>query len=598
VAGEKSRGFHPGVGLGLRVSERIRRVILKNLGITPYLAGALESTNFLKKTSGILATIALVLSAVVATNLPASAADTVDVYLDTIAGASTYTAPTSIQVLGNKLIYLQNGNLYVYDKVSTTTVSLMPVGSVIQYPPFAIAGGKVIFNAWVTTNPGQELYATDGTVAGTGLLKDILPGAVESQPRNFMQFGDKVVFSIRDATNSHYELWITDGTSSGTTKIRDLNYIINYGSAVLNGKLYFQADASGYSLKVWSTDGVTANEVAAITPQEANLTTYGDWVYFNGDSTSAALSNRGNGVTGVELLRTNGTTTEIAADVNPTSNNSSWSKPTNLVVFNGALYFSADDGTHGAELMKFDGTTVSLVKDVYAGAGASSPWNMTVFNGKIYYSAVDSTNSRELYSSDGTEAGTGFLAEIFPGEVVCGPHDWFCYAQSNSSDPRLFTAFDGKLIFAAINGVVGGELFAITPPVVTPSSTPSATPSPAAVYSGPQFNAIEGRKFDANLGGLVVVTGARLHTVSKITVDGKDATITSISDSKIEFVSPAGKPGSPELNIVFANGSMTWSNALTYFDVVVEKAKLDNRTPKPIHVKKPVKVVKKPKGKN
>lgn len=553
----------------------------------------------MKKSHVIIASLALVISSITATNLPASAADTVDVYLDTVAGSNSYSAPTSLNVLGDKLIYLQLGRLYAYDKVTATTTSLMPAGSVIQGDPYAIAGGKLLFNAWVSTNPGQELYATDGTLAGTGLLKDILPGTAESQPRNFMKFGDKVVFSTRDVTNTFYELWITDGTSIGTTKIRNLNYIVNYGSAVLNGKLYFQAASSGYRLTVWSTDGTTANQVADITPEEANLTTFGDWVYFNGDATSAALSNRSSGVTGYELLRTNGTTTEIAADVNPTSNNASWSKPTNLAVFNGALFFSAEDGIHGAELMKFDGNTVSLVKDIYPGAAASSPWNLSVFNGKLYFSAVDAINSRELYSSDGTEAGTGLLAEIFPGSVVCAPMDWMCFGGANSSDPRLFTEFDGKLVFSAVNSAVGGEIFSITPSVLLSSLPAPTIPAPAATPEPfhPLVDAIESRNLDASLGGTVTITGIRLSKVSKITVDGKAARIVSISDSKIEFVAPAGKPGVPELNIEFANGSMTWSNALTYLDVAVEKAKLDNRIPKPAKVAKPIKPVKKPKPK-
>jgi hypothetical protein len=102
----------------------------------------------------------------------------------------------------------------------------------------------------------------------------------------------------------------------------------------------------------------------------------------------------------------------------------------------------------------------------------------------------------------------------------------------------------------------------------------------------------------------VTVTGSHLGAISRITVDGTLAKITSVTDSKIEFVAPAGKPGTPELNIEFTNGSMSWSNALTYFDVVVEKAKLDKRIPKPVKVSKlvkvtkPVKQVKKPKPKN
>lgn len=539
----------------------------------------------MRKISAILTSFLLAFAGVVSFGSPASAADTVDLFLDAFPGTQSYSAPQSMHAVGDKLVFLQQGSkLLAYDKATQATVSLMPNGAVMQSPTYAVAGGRLVFNAWVTTNPGQELYVTDGTLAGTGLLKDILPGTAESQPRNFMQFGNRVVFSTLTAGNASQELWITDGTTAGTTKIRDMSYVVNYGSAVLNGRLYFQGASSGYAPVIWSTDGVTASQVAAITPQEANLTTYGDWVYFNGDSTNAALSNRGGGVTGYELLRTNGTVTEIAYDINATANSGSWSKPTNLAVFNNELYFSANDGTHGYELMKFNGSTVTLIKDEFAGAGSSSPWHMNVFNGKLYYSAVDSINSRELYSSDGTSAGSGLLAEIFPGSVVCAPMDFMCFGGPNSGDPRLFTEYDGKLIFSAVNGTVGGELFAITPPVVIPQvvapSAPVVQQVPQHVYQGPLFSPIEARKFDATVGGKVVVTGKRLDSVTQILLDGKPAEITSATSNQIEFIAPASAPGSPALTIKFGSGTLIWINALTYFDVVVEKAKLQNRIPK------------------
>ena len=545
----------------------------------------------MRKISAILASSLLAFAGVVSFGSPASAADTVDLFLDSFAGTQSYSAPQSIHALGDKLVFLQQGSkLLSYDKVTQTTESLMPNGTVMQSAPYAVAGGKLVFNAWVTTNPGQELYVTDGTVAGTGLLKDILPGTAESQPRNFMQFGNRVVFSTLTAGNASQELWITDGTTAGTTKIRDMSYVVNYGSAVLNGRLYFQGASSGYAPVIWSTDGVTASQVAAITPQEANLTTYGDWVYFNGDATNAALSNRGGGVTGYELLRTNGTVTEIAYDINSTVNNSSWSKPTNLAVFNNELYFSANDGIHGAELMKFNGSTVTLIKDEVPGAGSSSPWHMNVFNGKLYYSAQDSIGSRELYSSDGTSVGSGLLAEIFPGSVVCGPMDFMCFGGPNSGDPRLFTQFDGKLIFSAVNGTVGGELFAITPAVVTPApSVQQVAPVVRHVYEGPLFSPIEARRFDATVGGKVVVTGKRLESVTQVLLDGKLAEITSATFNQIEFIAPPSAPGTPELTIKFGAGTLIWINALTYYDVVVEKAKLQNRIPK---VSKPLKKAK------
>lgn len=547
----------------------------------------------MRKISAVLTSSLLAFASAVSFALPASAADTVGVYLETVQGVNlNYTGPTFIQASGSKLFFSQLGSLYAYDSTLNTTVSLLPNGAALEHPQYALAAGKLVFGADLNNGYGSELYISDGTIAGTTLLKDIVPGAVSSTSRFFMQFGTKAVFVIY---TTQYELWITDGTSSGTTKITNLGMIGVGSSAVLNGRLYFEAAAppSNGPLTVWSTDGVTAQQVSAITPNDSHLTTFGDWVYFNGDSTSAAISNRGSGVTGWELLRTNGTVTEIAADINPTTNNASWSKPTQMAVFNGALYFSAQDGIHGYELMKFDGATVSLVKDEYLGAGSSSPWNLKAFNGKLYYSAVDSINSRELYSSDGTSAGSGLLAEIYPGSVVCAPMDWSCYAGANNGDPRFFTEYDGKLVFSSVNATVGGELFAITPPVVTPQVVaPVVQPAARHVYQGPLFNPIEARRFDATVGGKVVVTGKRLESVTQILLDGKAVEITASTGSQIEFIAPAATAGSPELTIKFGSGVLTWVNALTYFDPDAEKAAFENRQPKPQKASKPTKASK------
>lgn len=552
-----------------------------------------------------LITISLVIAGLLGSSLPASATDTIDVYLETVPGVNLgFSAPSAIEVSGTKLFFAQGGTLYAHDSALNTTVNLLPAGAYPEYPQYAIVNGKLVFGANLNDGHGSELYISDGTVAGTTLLKDINPGSGSSTSRFFMQYGNKAVFVIFNTVASHYELWITDGSSLGTTKIVDLSMIGVESSAVLNGRLYFEGSPlSGGALTVWSTDGVTASQVSAITPNESGLTTFGDWVYFNGDATSSAISNRSSGVTGWELLRTNGTVTEIAADVNPTTNNSSWSKPTSMAALDNNLYFAADDGVHGRELMKFDGTTVSLVKDEAPGAASSNPWNLTAYNGRIFYSNEDSAYSRELYVSDGTTSGTGLLSDIYPGTTPCDPNDRWCRTPTvNSSYPSLFTAYDGRLIFAATNGVVGGEIFEVAPPVVVVQSVaPSAAPV-VYKYAGPGFNAIVNRKFDATVGGRVTVSGTRLGSISRVALDGKEVKILSNTDSELEFLAPASKPGTPELTVTFSSGSLTWVNALTYLDPEVEKAKLANRQPpkdKPTE-SKPTKAkpVKKPKNKN
>ena len=76
--------------------------------------------------------------------------------------------------------------------------------------------GKILFSATEATN-GYELWITDGTTAGTSLLKDIYAGSSSSNPGFITSLGNgSALFRAYDSTNG-YELWITDGTTAGTS---------------------------------------------------------------------------------------------------------------------------------------------------------------------------------------------------------------------------------------------------------------------------------------------------------------------------------------------------------------------------------------------
>ena len=81
---------------------------------------------------------------------------------------------------------------------------------------------KIIFSA-TTAADGNELWISDGTKAGTKMLKDIYPDSLfdkpkSSEPTGFTVLNNKVYFTATDA-ESYYSLWETDGTESGTKKI-------------------------------------------------------------------------------------------------------------------------------------------------------------------------------------------------------------------------------------------------------------------------------------------------------------------------------------------------------------------------------------------
>src|SRR5262249_22692287 len=101
---------------------------------------------------------------------------------------------------------------------------------------------------------GTELWKTDGTVAGTVLVKDIVPGAGSSSPVNLGALGEKLFFSASDPANG-LELWESDGTVAGTVLVKDIrpgpagsgpNIMTSSG-----GKLFFAADDGRKGNELW-----------------------------------------------------------------------------------------------------------------------------------------------------------------------------------------------------------------------------------------------------------------------------------------------------------------------------------------------------------
>ncbi len=93
--------------------------------------------------------------------------------------------------------------------------------------------------------------------------------------------------------------------------------------------------------------------------------------------------------------------------------------PTRLAVLNGSLYFAAYDKVTGYELYKSDGTVggTALVKDINSegdGLPVYTDMLLAVFNGLLFFSADDGTTGNELWVTDGTEAGTRLVKDIAP----------------------------------------------------------------------------------------------------------------------------------------------------------------------------------------
>src|SRR5262245_62027198 len=54
------------------------------------------------------------------------------------------------------------------------------------------------------------------------LLKNVNPGTLGSSPGQIVEVGDTIFFAARDNNNGR-ELWKTDGTAAGTALVKDIN---------------------------------------------------------------------------------------------------------------------------------------------------------------------------------------------------------------------------------------------------------------------------------------------------------------------------------------------------------------------------------------
>lgn len=283
---------------------------------------------------------------------------------------------------------------------------------------------------------GRELWTSDGTEAGTFLVKDIQGGIASSTPQSLVNANGTLLFSAYDAAHG-YELWKSDGTAAGTVLLKD--FIAGpdssgpYSMTNVNGTVFFNARNSSFGSDFWKSDGTAAGTVRLIQ-------NFGGDHYTNVNGTLFFIHWDGNN--GNEVWKSNGT---AAGTVRVKS--LGWEHPDSLTNVNGKLFFTFSDSTNGRELWKSDGTAAGtvIVKDIHPGLAGGYPAQLTSVNGTLFFRAWDGTNGEELWKSDGTSIGTVMVKDISTG--------------STSTSPGSLTNINGTLFFSAWEITHGYELW-------------------------------------------------------------------------------------------------------------------------------------------
>lgn len=241
---------------------------------------------------------------------------------------------------------------------------------------------------------GRELFASDGTAAGTRFLVDCFPPRGDSSPSTLREQGGKLFFSASTASLGA-EPWISDGTQNGTSNLKDL--------------------ASGAAGSLLPTDESTR---------------------WRGEVFFAARTN----ATGTELFRSDGTGagTKLAVDLNSGTRSAI---PRRMAPGSTRLYFTATDGLGGENVFAFDGTRATKLTTSSRG---SSTTEIEILGDKAYFDAFDASTGKELWVTDGSLAGTRMLVDLRPG--------------ATPSNPRELTALGTKLYFSAAGSLGGNDV--------------------------------------------------------------------------------------------------------------------------------------------
>jgi ELWxxDGT repeat protein len=313
--------------------------------------------------------------------------------------------------LGPFVLLRAHGGLWRTDGTQEGSVRLAPfaqehVNPLPEPVQFAVLGNRVLFPA---SGPGTgvELWSSDGTPEGTGMIADVLPGQDGVFPQELTVAGNRAYYFKGRA------LWSTDGTETGTARI----------------------------------EVETAPNQILVTVPDPRFTAIGETVYFRMSSATES---------GLLFKTVPGGKARRVGD---------FTKVDALFAVNGTLLFTVQSGTRW-ELWRSRGTAESTTRvgevhpspsfmQLSAGAAQWSTGSQRLGGLAFFPAVTEAGGSTRLWRTDGTVDGTLPLDDVAPrvffGEEPAGA---WRYAR-----PAVLGAH-GQWLFAGADAAGGLELWA------------------------------------------------------------------------------------------------------------------------------------------
>lgn len=329
-------------------------------------------------------------------------------------------------------------------------------------PDHFVFGDTIAYFQATTIANGEEIWRTDGTNAGTFLLRDIVPGPespAELYANSLTVVGDTAFFRVRSPLGGNFKLWRSDGTSAGTQIvtmsdrsdvsnpdiITAANGFILFTATDSTERKLYQLDASagaipvevsqtgGTQLPYAGTSGLQTSTAAyfAVPYSEAPATSGGELLVFRPDSNTTesvgkfmsvspykAIGDRlifsGRALTDPRQVPERWWITDgTVAGTHELNLPPAVVPETITPADDGSIMFMALGSGGAWQVWKTDGSENGAVEQFAVGNATDrflALGTTATIDGRIFFKAFSGAGAGKIWQTDGTQAGTFALA--------------------------------------------------------------------------------------------------------------------------------------------------------------------------------------------